>query len=183
MAARMLQVLAAYDADQPRLALTPLVSRADLPLSTTHRLVAELVAWGALARRPDGRYEVGRRLWNLGLLAPVSLRLPDVALPFLQDSVPRPARTPTWPCATSALYIERIAGRSAVAIISRSGSRLPLHPTGVGQCAARSRPRRGRAQTAEEMNARRARSRSPCATSTGRSSRPWGSSSARHGGT
>ena len=52
---------------------------------------AELVAWGALARRPDGRYVIGRRLWDLGLLAPVQSGLRQVAV-----AVParRPRRHP-----------------------------------------------------------------------------------------
>ena len=62
MAARTLSVLAAYSSESPRQTLSELAAATGLPLSTTHRLVAELVAWGALARRPDGRYEIGRRM-------------------------------------------------------------------------------------------------------------------------
>lgn len=59
--------------------------RSGLPLTTTHRLLAELTAWQALERRPDGCYVIGRRLWRLGLLAPVQHELRHVALPYLQD--------------------------------------------------------------------------------------------------
>ena len=67
--------------------LTPreVAARSGTPLTTTHRLLADLVAWGALSRRPDGRYEIGRKLWDLGLLAPVQLELRQVATPFLLD--------------------------------------------------------------------------------------------------
>ena len=135
MAARVLSLLGAYDADAPRLSLSQMAERAGLPLSTAHRLVAELVAWGALVRRPDGRYEIGRRLWDLGLLAPVSLGLREVALPFLQDLSAATGENAHLAVrdGTSALYVERIAGRSAVPIVSRTGSRLPLHATGVGK--------------------------------------------------
>ena len=51
--------------------LTQLAARARLPMATAHRLVGTSSAWGALARRHDGAYEVGHRLWTLGLLAPV----------------------------------------------------------------------------------------------------------------
>ena len=135
MAARTLALLAAYDADASRLTLSQLAERAGLPLSTAHRLVAELVEWGALARGPDGRYAVGRRIWRLGLLAPVSLGLRDLALPYLQDLSAGTGENAHLAVrdGTTALYVERIAGRSAVPIVSRAGSRLPLHATGVGK--------------------------------------------------
>ena len=71
--------------DTGALALSELARRAGLPPPTAHRLVAELVAAGFLARLPDGRYVVGRRLWDLGLLAPVQSGLRQVAAPFLHD--------------------------------------------------------------------------------------------------
>ena len=132
---RALSVLGAFDAEHPALPLSALARRAGLPLTTTHRLVGELVAWGALDRREDGEYVVGRRLWDVGLLAPVSRELRDVALPYLQDlsaatgeNAHLAVRDGTW-----ALFVERISGRSAVPIVSRTGSRLPLHATGVGK--------------------------------------------------
>lgn len=135
MASRALRVLGAFDPDAPALTLSQLSRRADLPLTTTHRLVQDLVAWGALERQPDDTYVVGRRLWALGLLSPVSRGLRDVSLPFLQDlsattgeNAHVAVRDGAW-----ALYVERISGRRSVPIVSRSGSRLPLHATAVGK--------------------------------------------------
>ncbi|MBC8093140.1 MAG: helix-turn-helix domain-containing protein, partial [Pseudonocardia sp.] len=68
--ARVLGVLDAFDAAHPTLTLTELARRADLPLSTAHRLVGELLAWGALERSADGRHRIGLRLWEVGSLAP-----------------------------------------------------------------------------------------------------------------
>jgi DNA-binding IclR family transcriptional regulator len=132
---RALAVLDAFDAEHPALPLSELARRAGLPLSTAHRLVADLTAWGALERSSDGSYVVGRRLWDLGLLAPVSRQLRETALPFLQDLSAATGENAHLAVreGTSALYVERIAGRSAVRIVSRSGSRLPLHATGVGK--------------------------------------------------
>lgn len=132
---RALAVLGAYDASHPALTLSALASRAGLPLSTAHRLVGELAEWGALQRQPDGRYVVGQRLWDLGLLAPVSRGLRDLALPFLQDLSAATGENAHLAVrdGTSALYVERISGRSSVPIVSRSGTRLPLHATGVGK--------------------------------------------------
>lgn len=132
---RALRILDAFDAGAPRLSLSEIADRSGTPLTTAHRLLAALVEWGALVRRSDGRYEIGRKLWDLGLLAPVSLELRQVAAPFLldlhttiRDTVHLAVRE-----GLSALYVERISGRESVPVVSQVGSRLPLHATGVGK--------------------------------------------------
>src|SRR3954449_7436293 len=132
---RALRVLDAFDSRHPRLTLSEVATRSGTPLTTTHRLLAELVAWGALARRPDGRYEIGRKLWDLGLLAPVQLELRQVAAPFLLDVHTATRETVHLAVreGTRALYVERISGRESVPVVSQVGSRLPLHATGVGK--------------------------------------------------
>src|SRR5882757_2286637 len=82
---RALALLYAFDDQYRRLTLTELARRADLPVPTAYRLVGELVAGGALVRRADGDYTVGRRLWDVGLLAPVQTGLRQIASPFLTD--------------------------------------------------------------------------------------------------
>jgi DNA-binding IclR family transcriptional regulator len=132
---RALAVLGAFDASAPRLSLTEVAERSGTPLTTAHRLLAELTGWGALSRRADGRYEIGRRLWDLGLLAPVSLELRQVAAPFLLDV--HTATRDTVHLAVrdglTALYVERVSGRESVPVVSQVGSRLPLHATAVGK--------------------------------------------------
>ena len=135
VAGRALALLDAFSPETPRLTLTEIAQHSGTPLTTAHRLVAELTAWGALVRRPDGRYEVGRKLWDLGLLAPVQTELRQVATPFLLDV--HTATRDTVHLAVrdglSALYVERISGRESVPVVSQVGSRLPLHATGVGK--------------------------------------------------
>jgi DNA-binding IclR family transcriptional regulator len=132
---RALAVLGAFDTSAPRLSLSEIAERSAMPLTTVHRLLGELTDWGALQRRPDGRYEIGRRLWDLGLLAPVQLELRPVAHPFLLDV--HTATRDTVHLAVReglrALYVERISGRDSVPVLSTVGSRLPLHATGVGK--------------------------------------------------
>lgn len=74
-------------------------------------------------------------MWDLGLLAPVHRELREVALPFMQhvfaatrENVHLAIRD-----GTTALYVEHISGHQAVPVVSRAGSRLPLHATGVGK--------------------------------------------------
>lgn len=132
---RALAVMFAFDNQHRRLTMTEIARRADLPVPTTHRLVRELVAGAALVRHPDGAYVVGRRMWNLGLLAPVQSGLRDIATPFLSDVHAATLATVTLAVRDGkhALFLERLSGNRSVPIISRVGSRLPLSATGVGK--------------------------------------------------
>jgi DNA-binding IclR family transcriptional regulator len=115
--------------------LTELAHRAGLPLATAHRLVGELVEWGALTRRASGEYVVGSRLWDLGLLAPVQSGLRQVASPFLHDLYAATLATVHLAVrdGTSVLYIDRLSGHVSVPVLSDVGTRLPMHSTGVGK--------------------------------------------------
>jgi len=132
---RALALLYAFDDQYRRLTLTELARRADLPVPTAYRLVGELVAGGALVRRADGDYTVGRRLWDVGLLAPVQTGLRQIASPFLTDvhATTRATVHLAIRDRTKVLYLERLSGRASVPVVSRTGARLPLHSTGVGK--------------------------------------------------
>ncbi|MFG2960724.1 IclR family transcriptional regulator [Streptomyces sp. NPDC048291] len=131
---RLLAVLAAFDHGHPALSLTDIGRRAGLTLTTAHRLVGALTAWGALERDADGFYHVGLRLWELAALAPRGLALRQIALPCLEDlyeatheNVQLAVRD-----GSDVVYIEWLSGRSAVGVHIRVGARWPLHATGVG---------------------------------------------------
>ena len=103
---------ALFDEERNAHTLTQLSVAAGLPLSTTHRLVAELEAWGGLTRRADGAYEIGRKLWQLGTLARVSRSLRDVALPLMQDLCAATGENVHLAVRDGlrALYVDRISG-------------------------------------------------------------------------
>ena len=132
---RVLALLGAFDGEHRSMTLTDLARRADLPLTTAYRLVGELVDWGALVRRASGEYVVGRRLWDLGLLAPVQTGLRQVASPFLHDLYAATLATVHLAVrdGTSVLYVDRLSGHVSVPVVSDVGSRLPMHSTGVGK--------------------------------------------------
>jgi DNA-binding IclR family transcriptional regulator len=135
VASRVLALLGAFDADHRAMTLTELARRADMPLATAYRLVGELVEWGALVRRASGEYVVGRRLWDLGLLAPVQSGLRQLASPFLHDLYAATLATVHLAVrdGTSVLYVDRLAGHVSVPVVSDVGTRLPMHATGVGK--------------------------------------------------
>lgn len=143
VAMRLLAVIGAFDERHRALTLTELAQRADIPVPTAHRLVAELVGGGALARRDDGRYVVGRLLWSAGLLAPVEGGLTQVAEPFLYDVYAATLATVHLAVRDrdQVLYLQRLAGRASVPIVSTVGSRLPMHCTGVGKMLLAHAPR------------------------------------------
>jgi DNA-binding IclR family transcriptional regulator len=134
VASRVFAVLGAFDAEHRALTVSDLARRSALPLATAHRLAAELVALGGLERRQD-RYVVGRRVWNLGLLAPVQAELRQVAAPFLHDLYAATQLTVHLAerAGHKVLYLDRLSGRATVPVVSRVGGTLPLHATGVGK--------------------------------------------------
>ncbi|MER7505984.1 IclR family transcriptional regulator [Nonomuraea pusilla] len=130
---KVLSILAAFDSAHPQLTLTEVARRSGVPLSTVHRLVGELEEWQALSRAPDGRLRIGLRLWELGQLAPG--RLQDLAHPWLQEVFASTGENVHLAVrdGLEVLYVDKVYGRRAVPIVSRTGARLPMHPTGVGK--------------------------------------------------
>jgi len=131
---KLLDILAAFRADRPELRLSDISRHAGLPLTTTHRLVRELTAWGALERSAAGSYHIGLRLWEVASLAPRGLRLREIALPYLEDlyeatheNVQLAVRE-----GLELVFVERLLGRDAVPVLTRVGGRFALHATGVG---------------------------------------------------
>jgi len=135
VASRVLSLLGAFDADHRELTLSDLARRSGVPIPTAHRLVAELAAWGALRRTRAGTYVVGRRLWDVGLLAPVARELRVVAVPFLHDLYGATLETVHLAVREDdhVLYLETLSGTRSVPVVSTVGSRLPMHATGVGK--------------------------------------------------
>lgn len=135
MLERGLAVLGAFDRDHVRLSLTEIASRTGLPLTTTHRLVGQLLGWGALVAQPDRRYAIGPRIWDLGLLSPLQRELRTTAAPFLRDVFATTRRNVHLAVAdgTTTLFVERISEPRTAPLVSTAGSRLPLHVTAVGK--------------------------------------------------
>lgn len=105
-----------------------------MPMSTAHRLLAELAAWGAVERGEDGLFRIGLRLWEVGALAPRGQGLRERALPYLEDlshitkeNVQLAVRE-----GRQVVFIERIAGPGAVPVLTRVGGRFAMTSTGVG---------------------------------------------------
>jgi len=134
LSTKTLDVLAAFSTTRGRLTLSDLSRLSGLSLTTTHRIVNDLVGWGALERSGRGGYQVGLRLWEIASLAPRGLPLREVALPAMEDlyeatheNVQLAVRE-----GLEVVYVERLTGRGAVRVLTRVGGRFALHSTGVG---------------------------------------------------
>ncbi|WP_018332196.1 IclR family transcriptional regulator [Actinomycetospora chiangmaiensis] len=132
---RALTVLGAFTDASPELALADIVTLTGLPPATAHRIVAELVAWGALERVGRGRYRVGLRLWRIGALAPAARTLREAALAPMQDLAAVTGHVVHLVVRDGhrALFVERLAGREPLTVRSRVGRDMPLHASGPGK--------------------------------------------------
>ncbi|TFB69771.1 IclR family transcriptional regulator [Cryobacterium glaciale] len=133
--ARALAVLAAFDVETPLLTLSQLARKAGLPVATVYRLAGELEDGRFLDRDNAGRYGLGVRLWEMGLLTPVHGRLRETAMPFLLNLQYECRETVQLAVCdgTNAIYIEKLTSETSVPIQSRIGARIPLHATGIGK--------------------------------------------------
>ncbi len=130
---KVLGILEVFETTRRSMSLTEISAHSGLPLSTTHRLVGELVDWGFLSRGPTGRIQLGLRLWAIAQNAGRQLR--ETARPFVQDLFSLTGETSQLVVrdGVNALYIDRVYGSKRIPRASRVGGRLPLHATACGK--------------------------------------------------
>lgn len=136
------RMLRALPADGEPMTVPELARAANLPVSTTHRLVGELTRLGAIDRTPDGGVVMGLGLWELGERSGVLRRLREAALPELVELYDRTGENVHLAVLTGSevLYIAKATGKRAIPTLSEVGMRHPLHATGVGRAILFSRP-------------------------------------------
>jgi DNA-binding IclR family transcriptional regulator len=132
---RGIAVLACFTPRAHSLTLSELSQKSKLPMSSTHRVVAELTTGGFLVRGKDKRYRIGTRMWSIAQLAPVSDQLRDRSLPTLARLYEETGENITLAVLDrgQALYVDRLVGEKTIPSASRAGGHLPLHTTGVGK--------------------------------------------------
>ncbi|MEU8752980.1 IclR family transcriptional regulator [Streptomyces chartreusis] len=133
--ARGVLLLRACGGSDTALTLAELALRTGLPKPTAHRLVGELVRLGLVERTSEGTYRIGLGLFVLGQSAPSVRELCDAALPYLGDLHDATQENVhlAVPDGTDTLFLEKVTGRRATPIVSRTGGRLPAHCTATGK--------------------------------------------------
>jgi DNA-binding IclR family transcriptional regulator len=131
---KTLQILGAFSIERPSLTLSELSRITGLPTSTVHRLVAHLAGWGALERDARGRYAIGLRLWQVGMLSPRSYEQRALVVPFLEqlflDTRQQVALSAFHP--DGQVVVEQHLGWRDVDQFAGIGERLPLHASSPG---------------------------------------------------
>lgn len=129
-----MKLMLAFDVEAPFLTLSELSRRSDMPLTTTHRLLEELVEHGLVERRDDKSYRLGVRLWELACRTPGALGLRETAAPFMQQlhgSVRQHTQLGVLD-GTEVLFIERLSRWDAVVNLTVIGGRMPLSASSSG---------------------------------------------------
>lgn len=133
-ASRVLSLLEAFSHGRGALTLTEISRDADLPLSTTHRLVREVMSWGGLEIDDQGRYRLSRKFVDLAAGSTRALHLRDSAMPHLIDlhnatglTVHLAARD-----GDEVMYLEALRAHPNYTGQNRMGGRLSLHLTATG---------------------------------------------------
>jgi DNA-binding IclR family transcriptional regulator len=131
---RAFAILTSYRADDRSLTVTELTRRTGLPKPTVHRLVTQLLDWGAL-ERTGTEVRLGMRLFELGQMAPRQRSLRDAALPLLGDLQTATQQTVHLAVLEGAevVYVVKLPSRNGPEVPSRIGGRMPAYCTGVGK--------------------------------------------------
>lgn len=132
--ARGLSLLELFSPDDTEVSISELARRGGIPKSTTHRLVADLIRFGALERGRSG-LRLGVRLFELGHLVPDHRRLRELAMPYARTLAEVTGLTSNIAVreGLEVMYLEKIAHRDLRVPHSRVGGRLPMHATGLGK--------------------------------------------------
>ena len=130
---KVLAILSAFEHSRGSMSLTQIAEQADLPLSTAHRLVGEIIDEDMLTRGPHGKIQLGLKLWRIAQNTGRQLR--DTARHYVQDMYSLTGHTSQLAIrdGSASLYIDRVYGPRRVPRASRVGGKLPLHATAVGK--------------------------------------------------
>jgi DNA-binding IclR family transcriptional regulator len=131
---RAAAILDAFDAGHRELTLAALVRRCGLPRSTTHRMADRMLRLGWLDK-PDDRYRIGNRLFEISGLAPIRHELREAVLPFLQDlyNATHTAVQLGVLRGPQVLVVEKITGHRPMPMLTQVGGTIPAYCSGLGR--------------------------------------------------
>ncbi len=128
-------ILNGFRPDDRGLTLGQLEQRTGIAKSTIHRLIRELMEYGAIDTNADGRFLPGLHLFELARLVPRATDLREAALPFIEDLYEATHETVHLGVldGSEVVYIEKIAGHGISPVPTRVGGRMPAFCTGLGK--------------------------------------------------
>ncbi|MBT2522191.1 IclR family transcriptional regulator [Arthrobacter sp. ISL-28] len=140
---RVVRVIAAFPEGVSVLQLSELAARAELPLTTAHRLVRQLAQHGLLETGAGGSVRLGLRLWELVNRNSPTLALRQAAMPFMEDiqhvlnQNVNLAVLDGW----EALFVERLSRRGSAVNRAQIAGRLAVHVSSAGLALMSHQPR------------------------------------------
>lgn len=131
---RVFRILAAFDGDRLSMTVAELGRRAELPSTTCHRLVDELLTMGLLERRDDG-IMLGVKLWELTERSSWTFVLRETARPHLEalrDALDQHVVLGVLD-RHDVLYVDRLPTEKSTLNITKIAARLGAHASSAGQ--------------------------------------------------
>lgn len=133
---RVIRLLTVFERSKPRLTMSALARETGLPVSTAHRLAAELCEVGLLDRDHDGNVSIGTRMWELAARSNPLEEFRQKGRPVLegiQEAVRQHVSlsVPMFEDYT-VLYLERMDKHGTVENLAEVAGRLNMHSTSAG---------------------------------------------------
>jgi DNA-binding IclR family transcriptional regulator len=131
---RAFAVLMSFDMAHRLMTLSQISRRSGLPVATTFRLLNHLEAIAAVQRDPAGRYAIGPKIWELGILAPTHDIIGMGTRPLLLRLATKSGMmVRVFVCnGEQALCVEEVLANGASAPGSGPGMTLPLVDSAAG---------------------------------------------------
>ncbi|WP_157835705.1 IclR family transcriptional regulator [Arthrobacter sp. TB 26] len=131
---RAFAVLMSFDMAHRQMTLSQISRRSGLPVATTFRLLNHLEAISAVQRDPAGRYAIGPKIWQLGILAPTHDVIGMGTRPLLLRLATKSGMmVRVFVCnGEQALCLEEVLANGASAPGSGPGMTLPLVDSAAG---------------------------------------------------
>jgi len=132
---RAMRLLSSFDHNHPEMGVTDLACELDLPKPTVYRILSTMESGGFVQQSTNGKYRLGFRLAELGLLALNQISLRREALPYLRELIEECQETVDLAVFEGGemVYLEVIESPQPVKIAARAGRRLPAHCTASGK--------------------------------------------------
>lgn len=132
---KAVNILQAFSTGQPRLTLAEIADRLGMPKSTTHNLLATLLACGFVEKVDADHYALGTAVIALTQAVRVNVELRDRAAPLLRElaEVCRESVYLTALDGDFCLYIYAVESPTRLMARTAVGDRSPLHCTSVGK--------------------------------------------------
>lgn len=133
---RVLDLLELLTSAPDGLSLSHVVSRLTWPKSSTHALLRTMERRGYLSRNDASRtFRIGIRLWEAGQAYQLHADLALHAVPAMQRVVDDVGETVQLAVRDGRdnVYLAKVDSQQPMQLVSRIGSRIPSHGTGLGK--------------------------------------------------